>query len=90
MIVRNWMARKLSYARDFENFESWIARQMSYTDDFETYRNRTHRNLCHKQSILFYGHPFILYSRYKPYNILCDSCNMTHILYESGDLRTPK
>ena len=47
------MARKLSYAHDLENFErDLMFRQMSYTDDFET-----HRSLCHKQSVLFYGHP---------------------------------
>ena len=44
------MARKLSYAYDFDDFgRDWIAQQMSYSEDFET-----HKSLCHKQSVLFH------------------------------------
>ena len=43
---------KMSYSHDFEIIESdWLARNMPDTYDFET-----HKNLSHKQSVLFYGH----------------------------------
>ena len=43
----------MSYSHDFEFLKNdWMAQNMSYTYDFET-----HKNLSHKQSVLFYGHP---------------------------------
>ena len=56
---------KMSYSLDIEflremKFHRGMTRNMSYTCDFET-----HKNLSHKQSVLFYGPIYILFSHKK-------------------------
>ena len=47
------------YTNGFDSFEvDWLAQNLYYTYDFEA-----HKNLSHKQSVLFYGTHVIQYSR---------------------------
>ena len=58
---------KMSYSHGIEIFEKdWMTQNVFYTSDFQT-----HKNLSHKQSVLFIGHHRIPISRSRKYgNIL--------------------